>query len=246
MMPMNFSHRSDASELMDTETVSPEDFAACLADLSVVNTLTLAKRPTLAWLEKATAHLPRDSRFTLLDVGFGHGDMLRAIWRWSERRGLKAQLQGIDLNPLSSYAAKRATPSQMNIDFRTGNVFALATDCRFDFIISSLVTHHLTDLQVLDFIRWMERQSTRGWFINDLHRHPLPYHFFRMLAGLAGWHRFVRHDGPVSIARSFRHEDWQKLLAETQVNAAIKWYFPFRYCVERLKPDSRSGQELGG
>ena len=41
-----------------------------------------------------------------------------------------------------------------------------------------------------------------GWFVNDLHPHALPYHFFRHWSGLARWHRFVQHDGPVSIARA--------------------------------------------
>ena len=50
----------------------------------------------------------------------------------------------------------------------------------------------------------MERHARHGWFINDLHRHPLPYHGFRLLARVMGWHRFVQHDGQVSIARAFK------------------------------------------
>ena len=46
---------------MDTEAVDADDFARCLADLATVNRVTLAHRPTLAFLARATRHLPRGS-----------------------------------------------------------------------------------------------------------------------------------------------------------------------------------------
>jgi len=232
---MNFVQRNDLSELMDTESVSAEDFAACLKDLATVNRLTLAMRPTFLWLNRLTRDWPVDRPLSILDVGYGQGDMLRAIWRWAKRRNLIVALEGIDLNPQSELAARDATPEEMNIRFRTGDVFSLSPERRVDVIISSLVTHHLTDAQIVAFIRLMERQADLGWFINDLHRHALSYHVFRAWAGLAGWHRFVRHDGPVSIARSFRREDWERYLAKAGVVAEIGWYMPFRYGVARVK-----------
>jgi len=235
---MNFARRNDLSELMDTETVTAEDFAACLKDLASVNRLTLAMRPTFAWLDRVTQGWPADKPFSVLDVGYGHGDMLRAIWNWAQRRGLKVELEGIDLNPLSEYAARDATPEEMNIRFRTGDVFAIGAERRFNVVISSLVAHHLTDAQIVAFIRLMERQTMTGWFINDLHRHAFSYHAFRLLSALAGWHRFVRHDGPVSIARSFRRADWENYLAQSGAAAEIDWYLPFRFCVSRVKGES--------
>ena len=239
---MDFTQRSTLPELMDTEIVTADDFADCLADLATVNRLTLAKQPTLAWLAAATRKLPAGRTVSVLDVGFGQGDMLRAIWELCHRRGLKAELVGVDLNPLSAVAAKRATPSQMQIDYRTGDVFALPVSPRFDFIVCSLLTHHLSNSDVVSFLRLLENRSICGWFINDLHRHPVPYHAFRVLAAVASWHRFVRHDGPVSIARSFRHGDWEALLAQAGLSARIRWHMPFRYCVSRMKLDPSSGE----
>ncbi|MBK8160667.1 MAG: methyltransferase domain-containing protein [Rhodospirillaceae bacterium] len=237
---MDFAQRSTLPELMDTEIVTADDFAACLADLATVNRLTMAKQPTLSWLAAALRPLPAGSAITVLDVGFGQGDMLRAIWEMCQRRGLKAELVGVDLNPLSVAAAKRATPSHMQIDYRTGDVFALPASPQFDFIICSLLTHHLSNDEVVSFLRLLEGQSIGGWFINDLHRHPAPYHIFRLMAGIAGWHRFVRHDGPVSIARSFRRGDWEAFLRLAGVSATIRWHMPFRYCVSRMKLDHSS------
>jgi hypothetical protein len=58
------------------------------------------------------------------------------------------------------------------------------------------------------------------------------------LSWAAGWHRFVRHDGPISIARSFRRKDWETILASAGLEpgtAQIRWYPSFRLCVSRLK-----------
>ncbi len=228
----SFAARTAETELMDTETVPADDFARCLGDLAVVNRLTLTHRPTLAWLRRAVG----DSvEFSLLDVGFGHGDMLRAIARWAARQGKTARLSGVDLDPSSELAARAATPDDMAIAYHTGDVFAFRPATRPDFVISSLFTHHLPDAAVIEFIRWMEATAVRGWFVNDLHRHAIAYYGFRALAAVSGWHRFVRHDGAVSIARAFRRADWESYLAEAQVPATITWKTPFRLCVSRLK-----------
>ena len=61
------------------------------------------------------------------------------------------------LNPMSEPIARAATPPNMAIDFRTGDVFTAELGRRFDFVISSQMTHHLSDEALVAFIRWMER-----------------------------------------------------------------------------------------
>ena len=228
----SFAQRSAETELMDTETVPAEDFARCLGDLAIVNRLTLTHRATLAWLRRAVGDA---TSFSVLDVGFGHGDLLRAIAKWAAWNGKLATLSGVDLDPSSELAARAATPADMAIGFHTGDVFHFQPAARPDFVVSSLFTHHLPDAKVVDFIRWMEATAVRGWFVNDLHRHAAAYYGFRALAGVSGWHRFVRHDGAVSIARAFRRTDWERYLAEAGVAATITWKTPFRLCVARMK-----------
>ena len=231
----DLSRRSTRDELMDGPEVSRADYERCLADLEKVNRLTLTHRPTLKWLDRAVRGLPLDTPVTILDVACGHGDLLRAIYLWARERGRLVVLQGLDMNPASALAARAVTPPQMPITYRTGNVFADVPEPRPDFIVSSQFTHHLSDAQVLTFLQWLERYAQRGWYIADLHRHAVPYYGFRILATLAGWHRIVRYDGTVSIARSFRRGEWQALLARAGVQAEIRWHVPFRLCVGRLK-----------
>lgn len=218
---------------MDADDLDPATYAAVLADLAQVNALTLSGRPTLGFLRRA---LGSEKRFRLLDVGFGHGDMLRRIARWAAARGIAADLVGIDLNPNSAAVATAATPPGMAIDWRTGDYADLAGG-GFDVVLSSFVAHHMSDDQLIAFLRFMEAESARGWLVNDLHRHRVAHAGFPVLAAAMRWHPIVRHDGRLSIARSFRPGDWRKSLVRAGVAdvARIVRRFPFRLCVERIR-----------
>jgi 2-polyprenyl-3-methyl-5-hydroxy-6-metoxy-1,4-benzoquinol methylase len=231
---MDLSVRSTMPEVMDDPGVDKVDYQRCLAELAVINRITLTHRPALRWLAQATAALPAGAKFSVLDVGYGDGDLLRAIARWADRRGLNTQLSGIDLNPRSAVAARSVTPPGMDIDYRTGDVFSYTPDGPPDFIISSQLTHHLCDKDVVELLMWLEANSARGWHVADLHRHWFSYYGFPILAGLMRWHRIIRSDGKISVARSFRRDDWQAYLEKAGLEARIYWH-AFRFCVARFK-----------
>jgi SAM-dependent methyltransferase len=226
---------------MDTEPVGFEEFRACLFDLARVNRLTLAYRPTLAFFDRLAARAQRLGRpLEVVDVGSGYGDMLRQIAAWAMRRGIAVSLTGVDLNPWSRQAAAEATPPSQRINWVTADAFAYDPPRGIDVVVSSLFTHHLPDPLVMRFLGWMETNARVGWFVNDLHRHPLPYHFFRHFAKLAGFHRFVQHDGPVSIARAFAISDWQRLTIAAGIDPTaveIRWLVPFRLTAGRIKKE---------
>lgn len=229
----DFSVRADDPELMDADDLDPAVYAALIADLARVNTVTLARPPTLAWLARA---MRGQDSFSLVDVGFGHGDMLRAIAHWARQHGKTARLVGIDLNPRSAPVAQEATDPGLGIDYRTGDATAL--DFRPDFIISSLVAHHMGNAELIGFLRWMEATAAQGWFINDLHRHRLAWVGFRLLAGVLRWHPVVRHDGALSVRRAFARADWDTLLTAAglaQPPVDVRWHLPFRWGVGRVK-----------
>ena len=237
---LDLTRRSTVSELMDSDDTDFETFRACLVDLAKVNRLTLAYRPTLQFLEGLAdvGRLPRDRAITVIDVGSGFGDMLRKIAHWAARRSVKVDLIGVDVNPWAARAAKEATPPGRRIRFITANIFEYRLPRRTDIVISSLFTHHLEETSLIRFIAWMEANAAIGWFVNDLHRHPIPYHLFRVLSRAVRVHHFVQHDGPISIARAFNAADWQHVLIAAGVplaEAGIVQRFPFRLCVARVK-----------
>lgn len=226
------AERRITTELMDDPALPEATYHDVLKDLAKVNRVTLAHRPTIDFLNRAIGNA---QEFSLLDVGFGDGDMLRVIASWAQNKGIAARLTGIDLNPRSEAAARAATDSSAPITYRTGDYADLAGS-RFDFVVSSLVAHHMTVLQLADFLRFMDAEAQRGWFVNDLHRHGLAYNGYPILARLFGWHRIVRADGHTSIARSYRPEEWRPILRNAGIEGArVQRYFPFRLCVSKTR-----------
>jgi hypothetical protein len=237
----DLSRRSTQPELMDTEPLSFAAFHTYLRDLALINACTLTYRPTLLWLRRALRSGAAKHRVSIIDVGSGGGDMLRRLAAWAARHEIEAELTGVDLNPWSKRSAEEAADGA-SVRYETSDIFDFRPERRADFIISSLFTHHLRDEEIIRFIRWMEQHAVRGWFINDLHRHPLAYHFIKYFTRLFDFDRMVQHDAPLSVARAFVKSDWQRLLAAAGIPAErvrITWFFPFRYGIACRCSDER-------
>ncbi len=241
----DFSRRDTTPELMDTEPVSYPEFRECLRQLAQVNALAFAYRPTLRFFDRLlnAGQLPKDRPTRVLDAGSGYGDMGRKLDAWAMRRNVRLEIVGIDMNPWSARAAAEATAPARPLGWRTCDVFDYASDEGTDIVVSSLFAHHLPEPTLVRFLRWMEAETRVGWFVNDLERHPLPYWAIRFAFWATRRHRFMRHDGPVSIASAFRRRDWQTLLQEAGIAAgpaAVEAWAPFRLCVSRVKDGART------
>lgn len=235
MPPDSFAQRAHLTEWMD-EPSTYEEFRDCLRDLERVNRTVLSYRPTLGWLRQFA--VPRPVPLHIVDVGSGGGDMLRRIEHWARLRRFDVHLTGIDLNPHAARAAREFSLPSSRIQWVTANALAWTPSRPIDIVLSSLFTHHLADDEIVRFLAWMEESAHLGWFINDLSRGRLSYYGFKLLARLKRWHRFVQHDGPISIQRSFRREDWLRYVAEAGLDlktVRIQPAFPGRLCVARVK-----------
>jgi 2-polyprenyl-3-methyl-5-hydroxy-6-metoxy-1,4-benzoquinol methylase len=225
--------RSREDEQMDSPDLDPAVYEKVLHDLARVNRFTFTAWPTLAFLRRAIGD---SKRLRLMDIGFGDGDVLRAVARWAKRRGIETDLVGVDLNEKSVKAALDATPAEMNIDYRAGDY--LDQQGPWDFITCVQTTHHMTDEQLLTLLRTMEKETRMGWLICDLHRLAFAYWGFPILARLLMVHRIVREDGRLSIARSFRKAEWEEYLRQAGIpldQVRIVRRFASRLCVERVK-----------
>ena len=222
-------------ELMDGDC-SYEDFRGCLRSLEQINRWLLGYRPTLAWLKRLPPGL-RDPVY-IVDVGSGGGDLLRQIAGWARRRGIAVQLTGIDLNPYAAREAAESTPKELGIEWVNGDALMYRPKKPVDIVMSSLMAHHLEDEEIIALLRWTEATAQVGWFINDLERSEWSCRMFGRLGRTVGWHRFVRHDGPISFRRAFWEEDWVRLLSAAEVPreaVTVKHWRPGRLCVGRWK-----------
>ena len=237
-------YRADPAELPEwmDEPCTFEEFRACVRDIGSVNRWSFGFRPTLRFLREVLAAQCSEVRpLRVLDVGSGGGDTLREFARWAGRHRCPVTLTGIDLNSYATRAAEEFSaghPEYSDITWLTGDALQHPQTQDCDAVISTLVTHHMRDGEIVAFLRWMEAHVRCGWFINDLLRSQRASRLFTLLAATMRWHPFVRHDGPVSFRRAFRIEDWQRLLAEAGVPpeaVRLSQPAPGRLCVARLR-----------
>lgn len=230
-----FAQRAKLTELMD-EPASYEELRDCLRDLERVNCTVMAYRPTLKWLEQFASNDAKPLR--IVDLGCGGGDMLRRIEAWAKRRKLPVRLTGIDLSPYAIRAAQEFSGASSRIEWMASDLFAYRPEEPIDLAISSILAHHLSGEAIVNFLQWMDANAARGWIVNDLSRGRISYYGFKLLARAMCWHRFVIHDGPVSILRSFTTDDWRRYIMQAGLDAGailIQPARPGRLCVSRVK-----------
>jgi SAM-dependent methyltransferase len=191
----------------------------------------------LNWLRRAMRDVPTGEPLTLLDVGCGYGDLLRAIRRWARQRGLPLRLIGVDLSRETVRIAQGATAADDDIEYHAGDVFDFQPEHPVDLVVSSLLTHHFGDALIVAFLRWMEATAREGWFIYDLQRHPVPYHFIGLMRFVTRLHPMVIHDGQISVQRSLTRAEWENRIADAGVprNAVTLRWFLFRFAIGRLR-----------
>lgn len=241
---VDFNRRVNPPELPEwmDEGCTYEQFRDCLRELDSINRWTLGFRPTRRFLKRVAARV-YPQRLRVLEVGFGSGTGLRLFGQNARKRGMAVRLTGIDLNPMAARAAAELT-SAFPADSWSGPAAWLTGDALStplaqgqDVIFSTLVTHHMRDAEIVAFLRWMDQTASVGWFINDLQRSARSYRLFNLLSLVMRWGPMVRHDGPVSIRRSFRTEDWLRLLAEAGISPGRVRFdrsAPGRLCLTRM------------
>jgi SAM-dependent methyltransferase len=233
----DFSHRSREAEWLDGVDLPPAELQQVLHDLARFNGAMLGHRPVLAWLRRAIARTPEGQPLTLLDVGCGYGDLLRSIRYWADRRNVPLRLIGVDLSAETIRIAQSATAAGERIEYHAADIFDFDGGAPPDFVISSLLAHHMTDAQIVTFLQWMEATARRGWFIYDLQRHAVPFAFIGLMGRLTRLHPMVIHDGRISVARSLTRREWLARMAEAGIDrraVQLRWFL-FRFAIGRLR-----------
>ena len=229
--------RSEAKECLDDFLVDQNVLRATFQQLKKINEFTLGYWPTMSTIRYFLERYGRNRVINILDIGCGDGETLRRIDDYGRTRKFSLRLKGIDLNKQVIALANEENFSK-DINFIHGDALANDSTQVYDLIISSLTMHHLKDEDIIKLMHWMSLNARIGWFISDLHRHPMAYYFIKYFVRLGKFNRYIRHDAPLSVARGFRRQDWNKILSNAQFNhndVRISWYPNFRYGIRYEK-----------
>ncbi|MEO6327761.1 MAG: methyltransferase domain-containing protein [Ginsengibacter sp.] len=226
---INYTYRSNKKELLDREDIPFADIQRNLEELEFINIHLGGHAITIAGFKKLLAD---KKSISVCEIGCGGGDNLNAINNWCNKKKVKASFTGIDINA-NCIAYARVNSRVKNIHFiSTDYKLAKFDEARPGIIFSSLFCHHFTDDELIDMVRWMKANSTVGFFINDLHRHPIAYHFIKLATKFFSRSYLVKNDAPLSVLRGFRKMEWKNILKQAGIdNYSIEWKWAFRYLI---------------
>jgi len=210
--------RSMQAESLDSDARPPAAVAADYQQLARVNRLFFFSHPFVVRLPRL---LGRENcrSLTLLDVGAGDGMLGRRLEEWAQRRGWCWEVTNLDTNP----HALALNPGGRNV---LGSALALSfPDARFDVVVASQMTHHLTDAEVVTHFREAWRVARRGVLVSDLHRNAFLCALVWCGVRVLGLSREMREDGVISVRRGFRLDEWRRSAEEAGILGARVWLY---------------------
>jgi 2-polyprenyl-3-methyl-5-hydroxy-6-metoxy-1,4-benzoquinol methylase len=231
---MDLSQRSYQKELLDRDDIPFPDIKRNMQELDFINTYLGGHAITCTGLKKILLHhpssqLPRET--VVCEIGCGGGDNLRAIAAWCTKRNIKVSFVGIDIN-VDCIQVAIETCKELPAKFIHSDYKMVQFEKVPDILFSSLFCHHFSNQELIGMLQWMEKNSNAGFFINDLHRHPLAYFSIKWLSRIFSKSYLVKNDAPLSVARGFSKLEWSNLLQLARIsNFSISWKWAFRWLI---------------
>jgi ubiquinone/menaquinone biosynthesis C-methylase UbiE len=224
-----FKRRSYELEHIDTGNYTAAEYEDCIGELQFVNRWMGDAHTLKNTLFREVAS-ERLKEFSVLDVGAGSGELLRVTATWARETGRVLRAVGLELNERSASAILEDSRDFPEITSVRGDALALPFgNAAFDYVICSLFTHHFVEEQVVAILREMNRVARGRIIVIDLHRHALAYFLYTTLGKLLLKNRLLRHDGALSILRSFKAEELFQLAKQAGLRDVwVERHFPFR------------------
>ena len=216
--------RAHAEELIDAPSHDMAELEQSLGHVASVN----------RWLGgiSAVTHyikplLARRGRARILDVATGSADIPLQIAEWARRHNHDVEIIATDIHPqMLELARRRCTPFP-NIRVERADALQLGyASGSFDAALLSLALHHFEEADQLRVLREMARVARDVVLINDLERTWLNYFGARLL-GATYWrgNRLTRHDGPLSVLRSFTKRELEEITRNAGLRGDVRRHF---------------------
>jgi ubiquinone/menaquinone biosynthesis C-methylase UbiE len=224
-----FKQRSHRLEHIDTGNYTAAEYEDCIGELQFVNRWMGDAHSLKATLLREIESQSLAS-FSILDIGAGSGELLRVAATWARQTNRQLSAVGLDRNERMTESILEESGHFDEINSVRGDALSLPfAEAEFDYVMCSLFTHHLLDEQVVQVLREMSRVAKRRIFVIDLHRHPVAYLLYTTLGKIVLHNRLLRHDGALSILRSFKSDELLELAQRAGLqDISVERHFPYR------------------
>lgn len=225
---MMFTTRFAGKELLDADHIPFADIKQNMRELNVINTYLGGHAITVAGFNTlVNAH----KNLSVCEVGCGGGDNLVAIAKAAQKKKINISLSGIDIKRECIEVAKK-NRALSDVDFIISDYQSVSFTSKPDILFSSLFCHHFTKDELVKQFIWMKENCRIGFFVNDLHRHPVAYYTIKVLTRLFSSSYLVKHDAPVSVLRGFSKDELLSICKDAGLHhVRVDWRWAFRYLI---------------
>jgi 2-polyprenyl-3-methyl-5-hydroxy-6-metoxy-1,4-benzoquinol methylase len=229
---INLAERSYKKEMLDDDNIPFADIMQNMKELNTINTHLGGHAITITGIKKILQQYKTNQPVTICEIGCGGGDNLNAIQKWCTKKNIPVNFIGIDIKPQCIDFAQQQYPL-LNCRWLLSDYQKISfNDVKPDIIFSSLFCHHFSEQELVCMLQWMKQEATKGFFINDLHRHWLAYYSIKSLTRFFSRSYLVKNDAPLSVARGFVRPEWEKIIACAGVKKySLNWKWAFRHLI---------------
>jgi SAM-dependent methyltransferase len=203
--------KSQAPEFLDMRDQDPREFAGLLAAVRRTNRWYGGRALILRHLERFAGAVP-GRPLVIVDVATASADIPATIARWARARGLPVRIVALDLHPDILRAAREIVAGLPEVLLVRADACALPfTDRSADVVLNALALHHFSFDDAVRVLREIARVARGGFVVNDVLRSWPAYLGAVADTWLLGRNRLARHDGPLSVLRSFTWDEFRAL-----------------------------------
>ena len=236
-MFIDTKYRTDNPEIMDDFTMEGEILKDALDKIAKINRLLGGNQLIIQGVNDLLSIYSKKESITIIDIGCGNGDMLRALAEYGEKNDFNFKLIGIDANDFTINYARELSIHYPNICYKCLDIFDnYFTKLKYDIALCTLTLHHFKEDEIIKLITVFKKNSRIGFIVNDLHRSSIAYRLFQLVCIVFRLNEMSRKDGLTSILRGFKKEEliqFSKKLKLKYYKIEWKWAFRYQWVVKR-------------
>jgi len=152
------------------------------------------------------------SRFRILDLCTGAGDIPRMLVRYARAHGISVHIDAIDFHPATLEIARRNSAGFPEICFAQGDVLTFTPELAgYDLVLCTLALHHFSEADAAQILRRCREFSSRYVLVSDLERSWLTSALVWLVTATIYRDPMTQFDGRLSARRAFSYEEFRKI-----------------------------------
>lgn len=224
-MPVFLSKRdTNSRELMDDPDCDITELNNTYHQFKVINALISRWHRIYNKRIKPLFHDP-SQRYSILDIGFGGGDIPLKLARWATEDGISLHITGIETDIRAyEFASLLEAPDNVTYLLKSSKEL-LDLGEKYDVVISNHLLHHLGREALLTILTEAKCLSKKAVFFNDIERSDIGYLLFNILSRPVFQSSFITSDGLTSIKRSYTFDELKQVVPPEW---NVQRIFPYR------------------